>query len=100
MALVEINAIDYTFNRLVDRRIFKDYISSFTSKLQCYFFVASGNRPLDDFSNFSGTRECDFVYVWMVYDCSTGGTSARHNIYYSRREPGFLYYFCKLQGSK
>ena len=53
MSLVKENAIDHTFNGLIQGSIIKNDIRCLTTEFECCLFVCTSDGFLDDFSNIS-----------------------------------------------
>jgi hypothetical protein len=88
VALIKEDAIDDAFHCLVYRRIRKNDICCLTAKLQRVFLVRTRERALDDSSNVCRTRKCNLVYVRVLDNRGTCGTSAGYDIDDTRWQPG------------
>ena len=100
MALIEKNTIDYSFDRLVQRRIFKNNIGCLTSQFKSSFFIGACNSALNDLTYFGRAGESNLIDIGMVDQICSGGTSASDDIDYTWRKIGFLNELRQLQCSQ
>ena len=72
MALVEENAVNDAFDRLVKRGVFEDDVSGLAAEFEGEAPVGAGEGALDRFSNRGGAGEGNFRGQRMIDDGGSG----------------------------
>ena len=80
MALIEENAVNNAFDRLVKRGVFEDDVSCLAAEFEGEALAGASEGALDGFSHGSGTREGDFRGQRMIDDGGSGFAGAGDEI--------------------
>ncbi|CAB5042434.1 unannotated protein [freshwater metagenome] len=86
MTLVEEDAVDDAFNRLVNSCIIKDNIGGFSTEFESDFLIRPGNCLRNVATHFSGTSKRHLVDVWMIDECTSGLASTSDDVDDARRK--------------
>ena len=99
MALVEKDAIDHSFDRLIDRCVFEDDVGGLATEFEREFFAGAGERVLDHFSDLGRPGEGDLGGERMIdHQCASFG-SAGDDVDHTGWESGILQDRCELERS-
>ena len=97
MALIEKDAIDHTFDCLIDRRVFEDDVGGFATEFEREFFAGAGERVLDYFPHIGRAGECDLCRERVIDHQRACFGSAGDDVDHAGWESGILQDRCKLQ---
>ena len=80
VALVEIDAVDDAFDRLVDRRVLEDDVGGLAAELERQALAGAGRRALDELADLGRAREGDLRDARMVDEVRARLAGARHDV--------------------
>ncbi len=99
--MVEENGAGGSGNGGIDIGIFQHDVGRFPAEFQGNFFQIAGSGLQDQFADFRGTREGNFIDVRMGRQGSARRLSiARHDIHHAVGNAGFLNQFAKQKGGE
>src|SRR5439155_20164331 len=86
VALVEEDAVDDAFDRLIDRGVIENDIGGFPAELQRVALLRSRERLLDNLADLGAPGEGNLVDIGMVYQSRAGLAGAGDDVDDTRRE--------------
>ncbi len=72
--LVEENAADHAFHRLVECGVGEDQVRRLAAEFERELLAAAGDAARDDLADVGAARECDLAHEWMGSQRGTGRT--------------------------
>ena len=90
MTLIEINASNDPFHRLVDRGIVKNDVGRFAAQLERQLLLCAGKSRRDLFADFSRTGERNLIDIRMINEDTAGLSRASNDVDDAVRKLRFL----------
>ncbi len=98
MSLIEIDSVDDSLHRLIDRGVLKNNVGRFSTQFEGQLGAPTGKRFLDQLPHLGGAGESHLIQAGMVHQRRAGGSRPRHQTENSLGQAGFLTDFSKQQG--
>ncbi len=80
MPLIEIDSGNDSFDRLIDRGVFKNNVRRFATEFESQFLLRPGYSLQNSFTHFRRSRERDLVDVRMIDNRLPGFARAGHDV--------------------